>query len=814
MRSRKNFLLPLALFLVALPGLAGWWVFAGIPSIDDIPAHLNRPSIRITDRDGRALYEILPPQGGRHAVLALENIPECMRQATIAVEDRNFYANPGLDPQGMLRALWINLQGGETIAGGSTITQQVVRSLLLQDEISQRTLRRKLRESLLAWQLTRAYSKDEILALYLNQTFYGGFAYGVDAAARTYFGKPAADLFLPECALLAGLPQAPALYNPFDHPEAAKQRQLVVLGLMEKNGFITSSERQDAALVPLSYTAAPFPIRAPHFVWMVKDQVDELLAAGQLDPRASLVVRTTLNLDAQTLAEGAVARQVAKFKDDQGLDHHVNNAAVVALNPRHGDVLALVGSAGYFDASIHGAINMTAASRQPGSAFKPFIYAEAFNPSNPSPWTAATPILDVQTVFPASAGGFYIPSDYDEREHGIIPARVALASSLNIPAVATLQKVGVENVLRLARRLDITSLESADPQDLSLALGGGQMSLLELTHAYAAFAGGGFQPDLRLILEIRDADGRLLYTPPETPLKQVFDPRVAWLINDILSDDNARLIGFGRHSTLEIERPSAVKTGTTTNYHDNWTVGYTPGLVVGVWVGNSDYQAMRQVNGLTGAAPIWQETIRGLLRGTPVEEFTRPAGLVQVPVCTYSGLLPTSLCDRRGLEWFIVGTQPSRPDNIYQQVWLDSSNGQLATSATPLARRMPLTVLDLPLPAQRWARSQGLNLLSDYTPADAQSTGLVLVSPQPGATYRLAAQLDLSVQQLPVEALAGAGLTGLTLWADGRQLAAFDSSPYVAWWPLAEGSHTFWAQALDAAGQVLRSETVEIEVAK
>lgn len=812
MRFPKSLLL-LAICLAGLIGLAGYWVFAGLPSIADIPAHLNQPSIRITDRNGRALYEIMPPQGGRHAVLALENIPECLRQATIAVEDRNFYTNPGLDPQGMLRALWINLQGGETIAGGSTITQQVVRSLLLQDEIGQRTLRRKLRESVLAWQLTRAYSKDEILALYLNQTFYGGFAYGVDAAARTYFGKPAADLLLPECALLAGLPQAPALYNPFDHPQAAKDRQLIVLGLMEKNGLISPAGRQQAAQVPLSYSAAPFPIRAPHFAWMVKTQVDELLASGRLDPRASLVVRTTLDLDAQTLAEAAVARQIAKFKDDHGLDHNVNNAAVVALDPQKGQVLALVGSAGYFDAAISGAINMATASRQPGSAFKPFIYAQAFNPSNPAPWTAATPILDVQTVFSAADGQSYIPSDYDEREHGLVPARVALASSLNIPAVATLQKVGIENVLRLAGRLGITSLAGADPQDLSLALGGGQMSLLELTHAYAAFANRGYLVDLSLILEIRDADGRLLYTPPETPQAQIFDPRVAWLISDILSDDNARLIGFGRHSTLELERPAAVKTGTTTNYHDNWTFGYTPGLVVGVWVGNSDYRAMRSVNGLTGAAPIWQETIRGLLRGAPVEQFTRPDGLVQAQVCSYSGLLPTPLCDRTALEWFLDGTQPVRPDNVYKQIWLDSASGQLATAATPGARRLPLTVLDLPAQAQRWAHSQGLSLLSDYTASNnPQAAGLALVSPQPGALYRLASQLEPAAQQLPVEALAGAGLTHVTLWVDGRQAGSFDSPPYVAWWALVEGTHTFWAQALDAGGQVVRSETVEIEV--
>ncbi len=817
MMSKKR-LLYIILGGLCLAGLAGMaWVsiFAGLPSIESIPQHLSQPSIRITDRNGRALYEILAEVGGRHAVVALQNIPACMQQASIAVEDKNFYSNPGLDLEGMLRAAWINLQGGETLAGGSTITQQVVRGLLLQDEMSERSPRRKLRESLLAWQLTKAYSKDEILALYLNQTFYGGFAYGVEAAARTYFGKPASELLLPECALLAGLPQAPALYNPFDHPDSARQRQMIVMGLMEKDGFITNSERVQAEQVPLSYNAAPFPIRAPHFVWMVKNQVDQLIQNGQIDARASLVVRTSLDLDAQTAAETAVARQIAKFKDEKGLNHNVNNAAVLVLDAHKGEILALVGSADYFKASIHGAVNMVTASRQPGSAFKPFIYAEAFSPLSPQPWSAATPILDVQTIFPAQAGQpAYIPRNYDEKEHGMVPARVALASSLNIPAVITLQKVGVDRMVQLANRLGIHSLGDPGQFDLSLALGGGEMSLLDLTNAYAAFANAGVLPGRNAILDIQDADGKLLYQPAANPQTQIFDPRVAWLISDILSDDNARRIGFGKNSTLKIDRPAAVKTGTTTNYHDNWTVGYTPSLVVGVWVGNSDYQAMRDVNGLTGAAPIWQETLRSLLRGKAVEEFTRPDGLVQQEVCSYSGLLPTPLCAATEREWFLDGSQPTKPDNIYRQIWLDSATGGLATAQTPLSQRLPVTVLDLPVQAQRWAHSQGLQLLSDFSQTEARSDKLLLISPQPGAIYSISDQLERSAQQIPLEVLVGSGLSNVTLWVDGQQESRFTAGPFVSWWQLQTGTHRFWAQALSPSGQVIRSETVEIVVTK
>ena len=368
---------------------------------------------------------------------------------------------------------------------------------------------------------------------------------------------------------------------------------------------------------------------------------------------------------------------------------HVNNAAVVVLDPRTGEILALVGSADYFNESIDGAVNMAISPRQPGSAFKPLIYAAAFDPQSSSPWTAATPILDVQTVFTGQDGKSYIPQDYDTLEHGIMPARVALASSLNIPAVATLNKVGVGNMVSLAHRLGIASLGDPNEFDLSLALGGGQMSLLELTTAYATLANQGAYSGNTSMLDVRDADGNLLYTQKKAPQTQVFDERVAWLISDILSDDQARQIGFGLNSTLKLDRPVAVKTGTTSNFHDNWTVGYTPSLVVGVWVGNSDYQAMQDVNGLTGAAPIWQETIRAILQNRPVENFVRPPDMLQVNVCTYSGLLPTALCDKTHLEWFIPGTQPTRPDNVYQQAWVDSATGRLADQATPLDQRRP-----------------------------------------------------------------------------------------------------------------------------
>ena len=790
---------PSRFLLLVLILLAAFFVylFYDLPSINALPENLNRPSIKITDRYGRLLYEIIPTEGGRNAPLSVENIPQCMKDATIAVEDRNFYQNSGVDVAGIIRAAWINLRGGETLSGGSTITQQVARTLLLSDEKTERTLRRKLRETVLAWQLTRAYSKDEILALYLNQIYYGGLAYGIEAASQTYFGKPASDLILPECALLAGLPQTPGIYNPFTNPDLALERQRVVLGLMEKNGFVTHAQRVDAENAPLSYNAVPYPIEAPHFTWMIKDQLDELFASGQLNEAQSLVIRTTLDLKMQHLAEGIVKRRIGLFKPLEGeTNRNVNNAALVIIDPQTGEILTLVGSADYFDSSIYGALNMAITPRQSGSAFKPIIYAAALDPTRANAFTAGTSILDVSTAFKTKDGQPYMPVNYDGREHGFVSVREALASSLNVPAVLTLQNVGVENVIPLANRLGIHSLDEPQQYDLSLALGGGEMSLLELSRAFAAFSNNGSYMGSTSILDIHDADGNLLYVSETNPVLQVVDPRVAWLISDILSDDRARMTGFGINSVLKIDRTAAVKTGTTTNFHDNWTIGYTPDLLVGVWVGNSNYQAMHNVTGLTGAAPIWAETMRSILQGRPDKIFTQPAGLTQAEVCNLSGLLPTETCPHTKTEWFIDGTQPTVFDTFYQR----TSTGDI--------------VLDIPIQAQAWARSQGLPLL-DAEAANATprtSSGLTLTSPTDNTTYRITPDLDLSAQQLEISTLTDPDLAQVTFFVDGIAITTLAAPPYQIWWMLSVGEHQFWAEGITTSGEVVKSNVVTVTV--
>jgi len=790
------------------------YLFWDLPSVDSLSEHVHRPSLRITDRNGRLLYEILPEEGGRHAVLSSENIAQCMLDATIVVEDKHFCQNPGVYLEGIFRSLWINVKGGETIAGGSTITQQVARNLLLQDELGQRTLRRKLREIVLAWQMTRKLSKDEILALYLNQVNYGGLSYGVEAAAQTYFGKPASDLLLPECALLAGLPQAPGIYNPFTNPNLAKERQLIVLGLMEEQGYITHEQRLEAESAPLSYNPAPYPIEAPHFVWLVKSQLDSLFASGKLDLNESLVVRTSLDLDAQKLSEEVIRRHIEQFKVEErgGISHNVNNAALVAIDPHTGEVLGLVGSAGYFDASIFGALDMATSSRQTGSAFKPFIYALALDPTRAMPWTAATSILDVSTTFITHDGTPYTPQNYDSREHGPVSVREALASSLNVPAVKTLQEVGIETTLNLASQLGITSLGEPQSYDLSLALGGGEISLLQLSTAFSALANQGTFIGSYVILDIQDADGNLIYTQKKEPPHQVIDPRVAWLISDILSDDKARTISFGQNSILKIDRPAAVKTGTTTNFHDNWTIGYTPDLVVGVWVGNSNYKAMHNVTGLTGAAPIWHDAIRALLGGRPSQLFKQPEGLSQLEVCELSGLLPTSACSHTRPEWFIPGTEPVQDDTYYLQIWIDPLTNRITKDTSQQAQ--PIIVFDLPVEAQPWAREHGLPLLVDFSQDNlsTKDSEILLVSPRPNTTYQITGNLDPSAQQLLVEALVGQGLSQVTFWVDGNLMTSVTESPYQVWWPLQIGEHRFWVEGVNANGDKIKSGEALITV--
>ena len=821
-RLRRGLLLAFVL-IVGGGALAYNVLFGGLPHPRDLAAHRWQPSVRITDRNGRLLYDVIDANSGRNIVLPLAQIPRQLRQATIDTEDGSFYTNPGVDVVGIVRAFWINLRGGEVLAGGSTITQQVSRNLLLgAEERGQRTLTRKLRESWLAWRVARAFSKDDILALYLNQMYYGGMAYGVEAAAQTYFGKSAADLSLAECALIVGLTQSPATYNPFVNPEAAKTRQLVVLGLMLNAGSITQEQHDLAAREPLFYATTPYPVNAPHFVALVQARLDGLFAPQAVYESGGLIVRTTLDLDWQTRAEQIIREQLTRLNQpaDGGPGHNAHNAALVALDPNNGQVLALVGSPDYFDETISGAIDMAVVPRQPGSALKPVIYAAALSPDKPTPWTPATLLLDVRTAFRTHEDESYVPVNYDREEHGPVLLRTALGSSLNIPAVLTLEAVGVQGAMDYAGNLGLTFPAPAENYDLSLALGGGAVSLLDLTTAYAAFANGGFRIQPALILDVRDSSGALRYTAaPANPI-QVMDARVAWLISDILSDNDARRLSFGGESVLNIGRIAAAKTGTTNDFHDNWTVGYTPDLAVGVWVGNANNEPMENVSGISGAGPIWHTFMRAALVGRPDKAFPQPSGLTAVEICALSGLLPTEACPFRRMEWFIAGTEPTTPDTFYRQVTLNRATGLLADADTPAALRQTQIVLDLPPALHPWARAQGLVLLDDLLVAgagvgdgeNAGTTTLRLIYPDPNTLFRISPALPLETQQLRLAAVADPTIRQVTFWLDETPLATMTTPPFETWWPLTPGVHRLWAEGREADGRTVRTADVSFTV--
>jgi len=518
----------------------------------------------------------------------------------------------------------------------------------------------------------------------------------------------------------------------------------------------------------------------------------------------------------------------------------VNNAAVVVMNPHTGEVLAMVGSPDYFDPRIDGAVNATVATRQPGSSIKPITYAAAFDPNRAErPLTAATMMVDVRTSFTTREGDPYVPRNYDRQWRGPVLLRQALASSYNLVAVKVLDFVGIEAMTGLARSMGITTFDDADRWGLALTLGGGEVRLLELTAAYGAFANGGRRVEPVTIARVEDSRGRVLKAGKTTPGPRVMDERVAYLITDILSDNFARTPTFGENSALRLSRPAAVKTGTTTDWRDNWTVGYTPNLVVGVWTGNADNEPMYHVSGVTGAAPIWHDVMETLHKGQPVREFVRPPGMVRVEVCADSGLLPASKatttpeterrvrCPRTVEELFIAGTEPTRTDDWHREYALDVRNGLLAGPDCPpeFVTRAQYTLY--PAEAQDWVRWNHVPhppeeysplcpaaSSTDLPPRGGETAILIMTSPDQGSRYRLAVEIPRSAQKIPVAArpLKGVSLRQVTLLVDGQPLVTLSAPPYQALWPMEVGSHTFASVGVDGDGNVVEGNSVTVEV--
>ncbi len=657
-------ILLIILFFVGIPLLS-----LTLPSPDKIVRQTGF-STQIMDRNGAVLYDVYANQNRTPENLA--DIPLYLRQATIAIEDKNFYTHSGFDPLGMARGfLRIFTQG--RAQGGSTLTQQLIKNALLSND---RTLIRKIKEFVLAIEIEKKYTKDQILQMYLNEVPYGGTAWGVGAAAQTYFGKDVKDLNLIECAVLAGMPQSPSTYSPYSStPKAYIQRTKDVLRRMREDGYISKDQETQAVsqIGNVTFQSKGSGFKAPHFVQYVQKILEDRYGQAAVE-QGGLKVTTTLDLELQNKAQTIVSDEIAKV-----ISQHITNGAAIVLNPETGEILAMIGSKDFNDPGV-GQYNVVTALRQPGSSFKPFTYVTALKKG----YTASTLLMDVPTTFPGGANNpDYIPVNYDNKFVGPIQVRYALANSRNIPAVKMLAMVGIKDVLSTATDLGITTLppttETLNRVGLSLTLGGGEVRLIDMATAYSPFVNKGAKIDPVAILKVTDANGKVLEDNRPKKGKQVLTEQQAFLISSVLSDNEARSAEFGTNSYLKVSGLDVmVKTGTTNDKRDNWTIGGNNNAMVGVWVGNNDNSQMLNVaSGISGASPIWHKIVLAAMTGKPKASFTIPPNIITAQVDSISGYAAHDGFASRS-ELFIKGTEPTGSDTVHVNLKVCKSDGNLA----------------------------------------------------------------------------------------------------------------------------------------
>jgi len=664
------------------------WLVYDLPSPQRLTAGNLPVSTKIFDRHGNLIYEIYAQQ--RRTPVDINELPDYVKEATIAIEDRNFYKHHGFSLTGIARAFYKDIFQHD-LQGGSTLTQQLVKNALLSPE---QTIRRKLREFILATSVEILYSKDKILEMYLNQIPYGSTAYGIESASELYFGKKAKDLTLAEAALLAGLPAAPTAYSPFGaHPERAKIRQEAVLKRMVEDGYISQEEAEKAKNEELKYTQ-PEKLKAAHFSLWIKELLAEKYGDSTVE-QGGLRVTTTLDLDLQEFAENAVATEAARLKNQ-----NVRNGAVLVTRPKSGEILAMVGSKDYFAEDEDGKVNIIFSLRQPGSSIKPLNYALAIENKLITP---STPLADIPTCFLLTGQPPYCPKNYDGTFHGIQQVRYALGNSFNIPAVRVLALNGIENFLEFAKKMGITTFSDPKKYGLSLTLGGGEVKPADMAVAFGVFANQGIKVSLNPILKVEDWRGKVYeeIKPDEVEGERVLSAETAFLISNILSDNGARSLAFGPSSLLNVKGyPNvAVKTGTTNDLKDNWTIGYNNQVLALSWVGNNNNEPMKgTVSGVSGASPIWNQVIKYALDKAKNGEFNpadpsqdnflKPDGVVGATVCTTSGNKvqkedgTVEDCPSR-FEYFLKDKVGAGIDMGRKDIAIDKTTGALADTKTP-----------------------------------------------------------------------------------------------------------------------------------
>ncbi len=793
-------------------------------------------STKIYDRNNVPIYEVYGEKN--RTLVKLSDISPDVQHATLAVEDAAFYTHKGFSLRGMARALR-NTITGKGLQGGSTLTQQVIKNTLLTQE---RTIMRKLKELVLSLQLENRYSKDEILQMYLNESPYGGQNYGVYTASRAYFGKEPKDLSLAQAAYLSGLPQRPSYYSQYGtNPEAGIERKNAVLELMHKKGwvgadgknyYISDEDYEKAINEELIFQAASIPFLAPHFVFYVKQELVDLFGEDIVE-QGGLQVKTTLDLEFQEEAQKIVFEEVEGSKT-----LNVYNGGLIALNPKNGQILAMVGSKGYFlesepEGCISGItgensclfepeLNTTTANRQPGSSIKPLTYASMLNQG----YTSSFTFLDVPTKFPGEdVNKPYVPENYDGTFRGPMSLRKSLANSLNIPAVKALRVGGLDNMIDFAEELGITTLKQRERFGLALTLGGGETKLLEMTGAFGAFANKGMFYKPIAITEVTNSRGEVLYKWRDDGGKKVMGEEVAFLISDILSDDGARSDAFGLGSLLNISGYKvAVKTGTTDDKRDNYAMGYTPSIAIGVWVGNNNNDKMNPyiASGITGATPVWNRTMKHYLQKyfsdeESRENFEAPKNVEKISIDKLTGMLPYDDKDTRS-EWFIKGTEPTAISDWYKKIEICEEDGKIANDSCKDADNTDTeTFIDIQAELPEWQLyvdkwvSENYSEKDEYFPpkmqtclefdddGDVDDDSKVCVKI---INFNDGDRVPLDFR-LSVEASSAKDIETITIYMDGEKITEDDSSPYGYNFELSGnkiGEHTFRVTAKDEKG--------------
>ena len=760
-----------------------WATVMPIPAINNFENRQVAQSTKIFDRTGNiVLYDVHGRM--RRTAVPLEEISPYIQKAAIAIEDTTFYENAGFRPLSFLRAAAANIFSGSYAQGGSTITQQVVKNALLTQD---KTIVRKIKEIILALRLTRVYTKDQILNTYLNETAYGGTIYGVEEASQYFFGVPAQDVDLAQAAYLAALPQAPTYYSPYgNHRAALDARKNLVLGQMLENNFITKEEYDQAQNEEVQFNDPKNAgIKAPHFVFFIQEYLEQKYGADAVN-QGGLHVVTTLDYALQQKAEASVA----KFAPGLLKNLNASNQGVVAIDPKTGQILAMVGSKGYFDDTIDGKVNITLANRQPGSSFKPFVYVTAFEKG----YTPDTVVFDLPTQFSVACaptdvtnGTYpcYAPTNFDGGFEGPMKLRDALARSENVPAVKVLYLAGIQNSIETAQKLGITTLtEPANHYGLTLVLGGGGVNLLEMTGAYSVFANDGVRNPPTGILRVEDTSGNILETYQQASVR-VLEPRVTRLLNDILSDNVARSPEFGLNSPLHFaDYDVAVKTGTTNDFRDAWIIGYSPGIAVGAWTGNNDNSSMVKNPASFIVAPMWHDFMLEALSKYSSPSDTFPASGPDSDIATMPPVLTGNL-----------NTDPSQ--GIHEILyWVDKDNPRAGRPANP-ASDPQFAYWEYPV--SLWANQQtnlGSSTAHAVIDSPVSSTGFRIMSPYAGEVISFGvAPLFAAESSRPQTVL------NVSYYANGALVGTSGQPPYlVSYRPAAPGSVALRAVAKHSDG--------------